>query len=66
MFRIEVASLPDREELVSELWWHNDQVAELTREEHWILRIFDAPGASWEFDLDSLIQALAEMKSVLE
>ncbi len=31
-FSIEIASVPDREELVAELWYGNEQVAELSQE----------------------------------
>lgn len=32
-FRIQVASVPDREDLVAEIWFGSEQVAELRREE---------------------------------
>ncbi|WP_205205194.1 hypothetical protein [Azonexus hydrophilus] len=66
--KLQVASLPDKENVVSEVWFGNDQVAEVSNEDGQTIQIeiFSPPGRSvWSFDLDAFEVILAEAKSSL-
>lgn len=62
-FVIEIASVPDREDLVAEIWWGDAMVAELSRDANGdtTIEIFSSePYATWQFDLTSWLAALEE------
>lgn len=66
---LQIASLPDRENAVSEIWFGNDQVAEVSNEsgDTILIEIFPAPDKEgWSFDLDALLEVLAEAKRNLQ
>jgi hypothetical protein len=64
---IEVASVPDRDELVAELWMGDRQVAELSQDGgKQLLQLYPpADGKWWEFELDEFVSRLGEMKQRL-
>lgn len=65
-FTIEIASLPDRDELVAELWFGSDQVAELSQNGGSLtLQIFAPPTNSWEFSFLAFNDALSAMQTRL-
>lgn len=65
---LQIASLPDKENVVSEIWLGNDQVAEVSNEDGQTIRIeiFSPPDRGiWSFDLDVFETILAEAKNNL-
>jgi hypothetical protein len=67
-FTVEIASVPDRDEVVAEVWWGDTMVAEMRRVKGQLLiDIYPAEsGAMWSFDLQSWLRALAEAQRRLE
>lgn len=65
---IAVASVPDRDELVAELWSGDTQVAELSREQgRFVLELFRPPtGEGWALPYERFSQALQEMRRRLD
>lgn len=60
---IEVASVPDRDELVAELWQGSEQVAELSNESgRLVLQVYPPKTGAWEFELSRFEEALAELR----
>lgn len=62
-FTIEIASVPDRNEVVAEIWWGDAMVAELHRGIRGGVEIEIYATEShepWSFDLTSWLAALAE------
>ena len=59
-FRITVISLPDRENLVSEIFYKGEQWVEISHENKDLMVQFYPPVSSdfWEFPLDEAIEAL--------
>lgn len=66
-FRITVASLPDREYLVSEIIYDGIQWAEISQEtENLVVQFYAHPRQRyWEFSLDEAIRALEKAKEKL-
>lgn len=63
---IELASLPDRDEVVAEVWHGDEQLAEVRREvEATRVTLFLAQGGAWDFDLDELMSVLQRAKARL-
>ena len=65
---LQIASVPDREKAVAEIWFGNDQVAEISNEENnaALIQIFSAPdGGVWSFNLSELEKILREAKANL-
>ncbi|HMP60792.1 MAG TPA: hypothetical protein PKD86_15715 [Gemmatales bacterium] len=65
--RVELASPPDREQLVAQIMADDEQCAELNIE-HGILQVEIIPrgdGTPWQFSYESLVQALVEAKDRL-
>lgn len=61
-FRVTVASLPDREELVAEIFYDHEQWVEITQEpgqERPIIQFY-SPSVKeyWEFSLEDALEAL--------
>lgn len=62
-FVIEMASLPDRELLVAELWYGESHVAELSKERgNFVLSWYAPVAVTGQLSFDSLLIALQEMK----
>jgi hypothetical protein len=67
-FTIEIASVPDRDHVVAEIWWGDAMVAELHRDTSGGAEIEIYPTEShvpWSFDLASWLAALAEAQRKL-
>lgn len=67
-FTVEIASVPDRDALVAEIWWGDVMVAELHRDASGATAIEIYPTQSrepWTFDLASWLAALAEAQQKL-
>jgi len=65
---ITIASVPDREGLVAELWLGDEQVGEVSKatEGEFHVELYPAmAGTPWKFRLDDLVAALAEAKDRL-
>jgi hypothetical protein len=65
---ITIASLPDRDDLVAELWLGDEQVGEVSKDAVDVFRIelYPAPaGTPWRFRLDDLVAALGQAKDRL-
>lgn len=67
-FEVELVSVPDRGDLVAEVWFGTHQVAELRRQERTLLvQLYLAPtGTGWEFVYVDFVGALEEARSRLE
>lgn len=57
---ITIASVPDREELVAELWFGDTQWAELSQEgDCLVLQVYPRPsGQPWTFEFTDVVDAL--------
>lgn len=67
-FTIEIVSVPDRDDVVAEVWWGNDMVAEMRRAENgeFLLDIYPMEShAPWSFELNRWLTALAEAQQKL-
>jgi hypothetical protein len=66
-FRITVASLPDRERLVSEIIYNGVQWAEISQETgNLVVQFYSHPQKKyWEFSLDEAIEVLEKAKKKL-
>ncbi len=65
---IEIASVPDRDDVVAEIWQDNNMVAEMRRaiDGRFTLEIYANQGHnSWVFDLQEWLAALAEARKRL-
>lgn len=65
-FQTQIASVPDREQLVGELWWGDQLVAELSREGGDVLEIYppkDQP--AWRFVYAEFVEQLEALKTKL-
>jgi hypothetical protein len=65
---IEIASVPDREDVVAEVWAGPEQFAELRREgDTLVVQIYAPPhGGAWELAFEQVLSALATAKQRLE
>lgn len=60
---VEITSVPDREELVAELWSGSEHVAELSRQgERLVLQLYPRVSGAWEFEFADFEQAIAELR----
>jgi hypothetical protein len=66
-FDITVASLPDREELVAEIYYNHDQWVEISQEHEQLIVQFYAPLNTncWEFSFDQALETLKQAKKKL-
>jgi hypothetical protein len=66
-FKVEVASVPDREDVVAEVWFFDDLFAELRRENGVVrIQIYGlAKGGAWDFDDRELQTALEQARKKL-
>ena len=63
-FRITIASLPDRENLVAEIFYEGNQWIEISQEtDEIIIQFYSHPTQEhWEFPLDEALEALERAK----
>ncbi len=66
-WKIQLASLPDKRNLVAEIWYADELWAEISHEEDapWLEIYPRRGGESWHFDLDQAIKMLAKAKQRL-
>ncbi|HYD54774.1 MAG TPA: hypothetical protein VEA99_19225 [Gemmatimonadaceae bacterium] len=65
-FTIEIASVPDRDHVVAELWYGEEMVAELSREVGSLrLQLYPRASSHWEFDFGRFQAALEDMETRL-
>ena len=66
-FNIDIASVPDRDEPVVEVWYGDEQVAELRREGGELRMQLFAPrsAVAWDFDIDAFLGAINKAKERL-
>jgi len=66
-FKVELASPPDREKLVANVFFGDDQWAELNQENGVLsLELYTRPGGQfWQLSFNEVIQALAQAKRKL-
>ena len=65
-FRITIASLPDRENLVAEISYENRQIAEISQEtDKLIIQIYSHLNKYWEFDLEEFQNVIEKAKQRL-
>lgn len=65
-FRIEITSVPDREELVAEIWNENQMIAEINQDsENLILEIYSNQNSTLKIDYDAFLKVLIEAKDKL-
>lgn len=67
-FVIEIASVPDRDEVVAEIWYNDEMVAEMRQDNgETILEIYGKEsGAPWSFKLQEWLRALDEAEKRLK
>jgi hypothetical protein len=66
---LQIASFPDRKNIVSEIWFGNDQVAEVSSElpGSFKIEIYACPkGGVWSFDLENFQSILVKAKRNIE
>jgi hypothetical protein len=66
-FSVEIASVPDRDDLVAEVWMGRELVAELRYEENELrLQLYAGPGGSpWDLPCEPFLRALQEAQERL-
>ena len=66
-FRITVASVPDRENLVAEISYKDEQWVEISQEHGDLIVQFYSPykGDYWEFSFNEAVEALEKAKNKL-
>jgi hypothetical protein len=65
-FVLQVASSPDRDELVTEIWWNNQMVAEVRRgsDANRYIDLYPSPARTpWSFRLEDWLAAMKEAES---
>lgn len=67
-FRIVIASLPDREKCVCEIYYNHIQWAEISQEgEEIMIQFFSHPSDDyWEFPIDATLEILLKAKARFE
>jgi hypothetical protein len=66
-FSVQLASIPDHDDLVAEIWLGDKQVAELRHEADGVrLQLYDAPNrACWDVPLEDFLAALHKARERL-
>jgi hypothetical protein len=65
IFSVEIASVPDREDLVAEIWLGNEMVAEMQRKPDgcFLLELYPRHHQNpWSFELQDWMEALSEAR----
>lgn len=65
---VEIASVPDRDHLVAEIWLEDEMIAEATQDDAgvFILELYPNPnGGSWKVGLENLVQTLDIAKKIV-
>ena len=65
---VEIASVPDRDNTVAEIWLEDEMIAEATQDDTGvcIVEVYPNPnGGAWRVDLEDLVQALSIAKNRL-
>lgn len=68
-FVVEIASVPDRDHLVAEIWWDDCMVGEIRRTDDGGSRLeiyAQASGMPWSFDFCDWLEILQEAKKKLD
>ncbi|MCI0917270.1 hypothetical protein JNA64_08845 [Pseudomonas stutzeri] len=63
--RVEIASVPDRDDLIAEIWQEDEMVAEIQRspDGRFVLELYSSPGQRpWSLDFECWMTALFEAK----
>lgn len=66
---LQIASVPDKENIVAEIWFGNDQVAEVSNDDSGNTRIeiFSSPtDESWSLDFNDFQEILTKAKNNLK
>lgn len=61
--KVEIASVPDRDDLVAEIWQEDEMVAEIQRtpDGRFVLELYPSPNQRpWSFDFEYWMAALSE------
>lgn len=67
-FTVEIASVPDRDDLVAEIWQQDEMVAEIQRapDGRFLLELYPCRNQKpWSFDLQDWMTALSEAQTRL-
>lgn len=67
-YTVEIASVPDREDAVAEIWLGDEMIAELARESSSkvVLEIYPNPnGCPWKLDFAEFLAAMEDAKKEL-
>ncbi|MFT0137362.1 hypothetical protein ACEK07_04865 [Alcanivoracaceae bacterium MT1] len=67
-FVVEIASSPDRDDLVTEIWWKKQMVAEVRRspDGHFYIDLYPSPShIPWSFSLEDWLMAIGDAKKQL-
>ena len=68
-FVLQVASTPDRDELVTEIWWNDQMVAEVRRgsDGNRYVELYPSPSrAPWSFKLEEWLAVMKEAEKRLD
>jgi len=68
-FVVEVASPPDRDDLVAEIWWNDQQVAEVrqSRDGSRYIELYPSPsGIPWSFRVEDWLNAVRAAEARLQ
>jgi len=66
-FRVQVASFPDRDDLVVEIWWGSERVAELRREDAGPqIELYSHQSGWWDFPYAEFLAVLQRAGEKLE
>lgn len=66
--QVQIADVPDREDVVAEIWDDDSMVAEVRRSEHtkFLVELYPNPRRkSWSFNLDDWLRALEDARRLL-
>lgn len=65
-FKVEIASVPDRDDLVAEVWYGDDLVAELRHEASSVhIQIYSSPTGKWDMRLADFVRVLEKARDRL-
>lgn len=65
-FKVELTSVPDRTDVVAEVWFQDELLAELRRERGVVrIQLYKSPGAAWDLAYDGFLAAVEEARARL-